>query len=309
MTANAPRFADRVEAWLRPRVPVARLDAVRALVGLFAFVYIAVRLRYFADLSRHDASQLEPVGVARLLTAPLPAWVTWAIALAALGLAAAFVAGRRLAVTAPLFFATLLWITTYRSSFGKVLHSENLLVLHVGVLALVPAFRTRSGEAETDEAERTTGDERAAGATLRTMSILTVLTYFVAGVAKLRSGGGAWLSGDALGDWLAFDTLRKIELGSVHSPLAPLLLSHRALLAVLATFTLVVELGAPLALLSRRAGRVWSALAWAFHVGILATMAIGFFYPISGVALLSFFDAERLTAAVRARLRRAPQSP
>lgn len=300
---SAPRLAERADAWLRPRAPVARLAAVRLLVGLFALLYLAVRLPYFADLSRLDASQLAPVGVARVLSAPLPAWATWTLALAAVALGAAFVAGRRLAVTAPLFFAALLWVTTYRSSFGKILHSENLLVLHVGILAIGAVAAPRAGDGEGKGEGSVEDAERAAGATLRTMSIVTVLAYLVAGAAKLRSGGGAWLSGDALGDWLAFDTLRKIELGSVHSPVAVLLLSHPWLLAALALYTMVVELGAPLALLSPRAGRVWCGLAWAFHVGILATMAIGFFYPISGVAFTSFLDAERVPAALRARRR------
>jgi hypothetical protein len=62
---------------------------------------------------------------------------------------------------------------------------------------------------------------------------------------------------------------------------------------VLAIFTLVVELGAPIALASPRIARVWAILAWTFHVGILATMAIGFFYPLSGVAFASLVDLTR----------------
>jgi hypothetical protein len=44
---------------------------------------------------------------------------------------------------------------------------------------------------------------------------------------------------------------------------------------------------------------VWAALAWAFHLGILAAMAIGFFYPLSGVAFASLLDLERFPRLAR----------
>lgn len=240
------------------------------LVAAFAFVYVLVRFRYFADYSALGASQLVPVGVARVL---LPAWATWIIAGVALVSAGVFAALGRAGI--PLFLS-LLWITTYRSAFGKILHSENLLVIHVGILAFVPA-RGASGR----------------GFVLRLMAVATALTYFVAGVTKLRAGGAAWLDGSALGDWLAYDALRKIELGSFYSPLAAWLASRPPLLAPLALFTLGVELGAPLSLVTTRASRVWAACAWTFHVAILATMAIGFFYPLSGVAFAAVLPLER----------------
>ena len=62
---------------------------------------------------------------------------------------------------------------------------------------------------------------------------------------------------------------------------------------------------APLALLHPRIGRAWCALAWGFHVGVLATMAIAFVYPLSFVAFACFFDVEELAARVLARVHRA----
>jgi hypothetical protein len=107
------------------------------------------------------------------------------------------------------------------------------------------------------------------------------------------AGGVAWLTGRALGEWLAFDAVRKIELGSFHSPVAVWVATSPILCALLAVFTLLVELGAPVALASPRLARAWSAAAWCFHAGILLTMAIGFFYPLSGVAFASLLDVER----------------
>jgi hypothetical protein len=204
-----------------------------------------------------------------------PPAATWTLAVLTVVSGIAFLRGRFPRVSGTVFFLSLLWITTYRSSFGKILHSENLLVLHVGIVAVAAFLRD---------------PERWA---LRTMSIATVLTYVVAGVSKLRAGGIAWLTGRALGEWLAFDAVRKIELGSFHSPVAVLVATSPVLCAVFAIFTLAVELGAPIALASPRLARIWCAFAWLFHVGILATMAIGFFYPLSGVAFASLLELDR----------------
>ena len=46
----------------------------------------------------------------------------------------------------------------------------------------------------------------------------------------------------------------------------------------------------------------WTVAAWLFHAGILATMAIGFFYPLSGIAFASLLDvskSERLSRALK----------
>ena len=38
-------------------------------------------------------------------------------------------------VTAPLAALGMLWVTAYRNSWGMVFHTENLLVIHLAVLA------------------------------------------------------------------------------------------------------------------------------------------------------------------------------
>ncbi len=278
------------DRWLRPEVPPERLARARTLVGAFALFYLLVRIRYFADLSVHGAGDFAPVGVARVLSAPLAAWSTTAIAGLAVALGVAFLARLRPNVVSPAFFAAMLWVTTYRSSFGKILHTENLLLLHLFVLALADA--APSAPAADDGAAGARG--RRDGWTLRTMTVLTACAYLVAGVAKLRFGGEAWLSGGALADWIRWDALRKIELGSVSSPLGPRLAGMPEALRALAAFTIVVEIGAPLALLHPRLMRGWVLAAWLFHAGIAATMAIGFLYPLSLVAFAPAFPLERI---------------
>jgi hypothetical protein len=287
-----PGLLPRLARWLCPDGPPTRFVAFRLLVGTFATIYLLVRVRYFGDFSRHAPSDFAPIGVCQILTRPLPPSGTWLLAVTGVALGGLFVSGRGpRRIGAAAFAANLLWLTTYASSWGKILHSENLLVWHTAIVAIAEML------------ER--GDGLARSWALRAASIATVLTYFVAGVTKLRLGGGAWVSGNALGDWLAFDALRKIELGTLSSPVAAELAARPSLLVTLAGYTLLVELGAPLALVSDRVARAWVLLAWLFHVGIGVTMAIGFFYPLAGVAFAPLLAVERFPLVRRAVRSRA----
>ena len=45
---------------------------------------------------------------------------------------------------------------------------------------------------------------------------------------------------------------------------------------------------------SRTDHRVWAVLAWSFHLGVWAIMAIFFPYPLLGLAFAPLFAVERL---------------
>ena len=185
-------------------------------------------------------------------------------------------------VSAPLFAVGFLWLTSFGASWGQILHTEHLVVLHLLVLAAAPSGR---------------GESATTGWPLKVMSAVTVATYFVAGVAKLRFGGGLdWLDGDGLLRLVAHDNLRKRLLGDAWSPIAPFAVGHPMIFQLGAWITLVVELGAPLALLGRRWAYTWVALAWTFHLAVLALMAVLFPYPLVGVAFASMLPVERLLA-------------
>jgi hypothetical protein len=89
---------------------------------------------------------------------------------------------------------------------------------------------------------------------------------------------------------------------------AEILLAQGWLFRGLAALTLVVELGAPLALLGRRAALVWVVAVIGFHIGVVALMAILFPFAMSGVAFAPFFRPERFVEWVRARARRISSS-
>jgi hypothetical protein len=142
---------------------------------------------------------------------------------------------------------------------------------------------------------------------------VTVATYFVAGVAKLATHGLSWGSGGALRAQIAVDGLRKEVLGSSAGPLTYMLYDEVWLFTLLGIGTLVMELGAPLALAARRLGALWSVNVWLMHWGIFFIMGISFRYQMAGVIFLSFFRVERVAdwlrtrvpAALPARFRRA----
>ncbi len=267
---------------------------LRLLVGGYAVAYLLVRFAHIISVSGMSATQWRPVGPVVVLAAPLPAALVVISAVAAVLLGVAFVAGWRFRVTGPVFAVLLLWVLSYRNSWSMVFHTENLLVLHVLVLAVAPSADALSLDARRRGVVLDDTPHARYGWAIRLMGAVTVTTYFIAGWSKLHNAGWEWVTSDTLRVYVAYDNLRKVELGAGYSWLGTTLAQYGWLFPPMAAVSLGVELGAPLALLHRRIAAVWSALSWSFHVGVLVLMAIMFHYPVSGVAYVSFFRVERL---------------
>jgi hypothetical protein len=290
-----------IAQWLLAPAPARRAAALRGLVGCFAIAVVAVQLPEYLDLADHHARRFEPVGIVTLLGDPASRASVQALIAATLVLGVAFVAGWRFRVTGPAFAVAFLTLTTYRNAWGQVFHTENLVVLHLLVLGC-----TRSADVwSLDEraGRRRAPPDAGYGWPIRLMGILLVAAYVVAGVTKLRLGGWAWFDGDVLRSQVAYDNLRKIVVGDTSSPFAGPVLDHGVLFAPMAWLTLVVELGAPVALLGGRWRDVWVGAAWLFHVGILVLMAIVFAYPLTGIAFACLYPVERPVERVAARRR------
>lgn len=282
----------RVDTFVYPARGAAELGYLRALVGAYSVVYLAFWSRSFSAVGKLAPEEWRPVGVLAGLASPLPAGLLPVALVFTLVSGVAFTVGFRYRWTGPLHALLVLLLTTYKSSWGMTFHTDNLMTLHLAALALAPAADDVSLDARTPSANGaalTAGEHGRYGWALRTVSVVTVLTYFVAGVAKLRASGFAWASGHVLLTQVAFDNVRKIELGSTHSPLGALMVLHPAAFAPLAALALAVELGAPIALVGGRVGRAWALAAWSFHLGVALVMAIVFAYPLSFVAFASFF--------------------
>lgn len=291
----------RLSRWWFAPAPAERLAALRILIGAFAVGWLAARLSELWTLSGLSRGEFAPVGVIRVIHAPLPPAVVLAIAVASVAALVAFTVGWRFRITAPIAALGLLWSLSYRNAWGMVFHTDNLLVLHVIALACTPATDAWSLDARAGR----TGPPPAAGYgwAVKLLAVLTCATYLLAGIAKLRLGGWAWAGGEQLRNQIAIDNLRKALLGGLVAPFARLFVGHPDALAGFALGTVVIELGAPIALIGRRIAWPWAVAAWGFHVGVVLTMNIWFPYPLFGVAFLPLFACEQIVTWVKTRLR------
>jgi len=257
-----------------------------------------VRLPAFLALADAPDRAFQPVGLLGPLGSPWPAAVLSALVVATIALGLAFVAGLRFRATGPAFAVALLVLCTYRSSWGQLLHFENLLVLQVLIVACSPAADVLAWSAPARR------DGPAYGAPVRLAAVVTVATYVLAGLAKLRLGGLEWMVGDTLRNHVAYSAARLDLLGGTPSPLGRRLVGQAWLFPPLATFTVLVELAAPVALLGGRVRTAWVVAAWLLHAGVAALMFVVFPYPLFLVAFAPFFRLERLVPGRRVQVGR-----
>jgi hypothetical protein len=288
---------------LRPgfgaRIPATRIGLVRALVGAYTLVYLAPRRRMLREVVRTDPELFAPVGPVRVLSRPVPPAVADALNDAALVSTALFTLGAGGRVVGHLHTALLTWTLAYRNSWSMIFHSDNLLVMHTLALTAGRSTDAVSVRAAVRRAPVPAPHPRY-GWPLQLMNATTAAAYLIAGIAKVAGESGwGWARGDGLRRQVAIDGLRKEVYGSHASPLAYRLYPHRRLFTAMAATSLAIELGAPLALIDRRLGRVWALGTYGMHWGILAIMGIKFRYQLTGMAFASWFDVERLLELAR----------
>jgi Vitamin K-dependent gamma-carboxylase len=295
----------RLDTWWLAPAPAERVATLRALCGAFAVVYLVARASVLADFRSFAARDFAPVGLANLLSSPLPASAVTLLYLATLTSGVAFTLGLRYRVSGPLFALSFLALTSYRNSWGMVFHTDNLLALHLGVLALAPAADALSLDARR-LARPAAADDPRYGWPVRLLCTLTTLSYLLAGIAKLKLSGVAWMHGEILRNYIAYDAVRKAQVGSVYSPLGGVLVQYAWPFPIIGALTMLLELAGPLLLWHAKLARLWALGIYAFHVGVLATMAIAFPYPLSFVAFASFFECERWRVVKKALGARTP---
>lgn len=283
-------LVSRAEGWLHAPAPAERLAALRIAIAGAVTVYLGFSVREVARLANRPSSQFEPIGVARVLDAPLAAELLWALFVAALVFGLAFTAGLLTRLTGPIFGLLVLGWTSYHSSWGQLLHFEHLLTLHVLILGLAPVADAWAVRAP---ATRPAPSSRY-GWPIRLLAIATVLTYVLSGIAKLQLSGTDWFVADTLANHIGYSATRMQTIGGPTPPLARFVLDNQWLLTPLAVGSLAVELGAPLALMTSRMRNVWVLSALLFHAGTAATMLVFFGYQGLGIAFLPLFAVERL---------------
>lgn len=271
--------------------PPERLAMLRIVVGVFTVGYLLVRFPVFVQLGERERG-FEGVGAATLLGGPVASWVVVLVLVGTVASGVAATLGAFHRATGLAFAVGMLALSSYRSSWGQLLHFEHLFVLHLLVLAFAPATDAWSFDAR--RGSRVRQSPESYGFPLALAAWIVVLTYVIAGVAKLRYGGTDWVLGDTLRNHVAYSAARLDVLGGTPSPVAGWVVGLDGVWPLAAAATVVIELVAPVALLGGKWRTTWVAAAWAMHAGILVFMSVGFPYPLFLVAFAPFYRVERL---------------
>jgi hypothetical protein len=293
--------------WFR-EAPATRLAFVRIATALYVLHLLVDNHRTYMHLDMAGADTFEPTGAARLLSGPLdPDIWWWIVAISIMGVAFNLLGlAHRLALP---FGAALTFTLAYRNSWGQVYHLDNLPVLFTLCCALSPSMAAWSVDAwlrrrwpDNPLVRLLTCPGAEPGESswwygwgLQMMAGVVACAYFVAGTAKVTSKvGWRWALGTNLADQITYDALYKELLHpDGGARLAWIVYDFPLLMACFATVALVVELGAPLALLHRRIAHLFCLLALGMHWGIAAFMDIHFPFQEWGFAYLPFLAPEK----------------
>ena len=235
----------------------------------------------------------------------------------------AFVLGWQFRWTGPLFAGLLIFVVSYRNSWSMIYHVDNLLLLHVLVLGLtrsadalsLDALRQRPiaewwhsllAEAQGSPApvRERNGWHWEYGYPVRLLCAVTVAVYVLAGMAKVTGPLGLnWALGEGLRNQVGFDALRKELLEGRSGLMAYVVFNSVPLATALGVGTILLELGAVLALVDARIGRLWAVATYGMHWGIHAVMSITFWYQLTGLAFAPFLVSEGLVRWCRGEAR------
>lgn len=295
------RLLRTLDAFWFEKAPATRPAVLRVLIGAYVLYYLVPRYPMYMKIARSDPSLFRPVGVASNLEKPISAGVFRGLLVATLVANVLFVLGFRHRQTGPLFAGLLLWVMSYRNSWSMIYHSNNVLLLHAMILGLSRSADALSVDSLVDATE--SGDPHwRYGWPVMLMNTVTALTYFLAGVAKVKGPlGWKWAGGESLRSQIAVDGLRKELYAGKAAPLAYTLHNNLFLFTIMGVGSLIVELVAPLTLLDKRLSQLWAVGAFQLHWGIFFLMKIRFRYQLLGLIFAPFFDLDRVLEWVELR--------
>ena len=273
----------RVAGWWFEPVPKGRVAVLRTSFYAFIFVDVFLTTSWVARHVVVEAELYQPLFLGRVLPLPVPTPAVIRTVQVLLLVAAALALSGKLprVAGAAVFFLYLEWMFI-AMSYGKVDHDR---VAFLVALAVLPA----AGSARWGD--RT--ESEAAGWAVRCIQVAVVATYFLAAFAKLRFGGPGWVNGATL--------MRAVLRRGTY--LAEPLKDNPWVLRMTQWFIMIFELASPLLLVKGRIGKIFLAMAFAFHVMTYASITIIFLPHI--MCLLAFLPLERLEApAFLARFRK-----
>jgi hypothetical protein len=290
-----------LDAFWFERAPATRPAVLRILIGAYVLYYLAPRYPMYVKIARSDPSLFKPVGVASRLEKPVPVGVFRGLFIATFVANVMFILGFRHRYTGPLFAGLLLWVMSYRNSWSMIYHSNNVLLLHAMILGLSRSADALSVDSLVDATESEDPHWRY-GWPVKLMNTVTTLTYFLAGVAKVKGPlGWKWAGGESLRSQIAVDGLRKELYDGKAAPLAYALHDKLFLFTIMGFGSLILELVAPATLVSKRLSRLWAVGAFQLHWGIFFLMKIRFRYQLLGLIFAPFFDLDRVLRWIELR--------
>lgn len=267
-----------------------RLALLRIVLGFFSWIYILPEYPSMLAFNHGPADLFEPVGILSGLQSPLPDalihFIIWLTLISGLG----FIIGWHYTFTAPIYAFGFLICLTYQNSWTMIYHSDNALVLHLLILAFSPAAEVLSRKPKS----LVVNPSGKFGWPIRLICTVTVSIYVLSALAKLLGFyGWSWIDGEVLRNWIAYDSMRKELLGTDSALLSTWIYQHPIVAELLGFITIVLELGAPVALFHPLIGYIWCFSVLMMHWGILFMMNISFTYQLIGFIFISFFPLER----------------
>lgn len=176
-------------------------------------------------------------------------------------------------------FVLGLYLCGLPNNFGETHHFDALVVLVLGIMALSRCGDAFSLDRVLRGSEPMGRGPRASGEytwPVRAVWLIFALVFFGAGVSKLRHGGLEWIVSDNMA-WM----LIQAHYGyGVFDPVVSwglYIAQHWWLYQPLAAATVVLELGYPLALVSRRARWVIVPAVFLMQAGIRVLMGPAFY--------------------------------
>lgn len=318
--APGPGLVGRLERALLPKLPPVNLAICRIVTGAWVLYFFSEHQRGFIrSCTKPSAEHFRPVGlVALLFEQPMQAESFELLVNLTVFFGFAFVLGFLHRYTGPIFGLLLLFIFTYRQSWGFIFHTENSLVLSSLVLGLSPAADTWSIDAllvakvprwrrflvgpaheavtdpENHATRRGTPDYRY-GWPIQLIILIVGICYAIAGAAKIGAVGWSWADGETLrGQILQNAIWYEFISGKPPEHTLAVIALPMWIFVFLSWFTLVAELGGPLVVLNRRLVPLYALIMFGFHWGVKITMGIPFIYHLYGAAFVAFIPWERI---------------
>ena len=258
--------------WFQPS-PAIGLAVCRVLF-FAAFAVYYLRLDY-GELADIPAGIWLPIWPFRMLDLSVPGAATlsalrwlWQTTM----LAACIGLFTRISATVALLLG--LYLIGLTENVASINHSDAIVVWGLMVMAVSRCGDALSVDAWLGQVRRSPASEQNGDYTwpVRLMWLVFVVIYFVAGVTKLITSGLAWVTSDHLANLLMLGPV----VGSPLTGWGQEIGRHPLMSSVLAGLTLVLELSAPLALVSRDARRTVVPAIFLMQFSIRVLLGPGF---------------------------------